>query len=418
MYTRDVAKALDATAFSPRLPCAHPVIRASGLALTRLADPACRVEKGAGMATVARAARTLDLEPTPLNGLFLARIACNGGATRQDILRDLADVCAHKLSPAEWRREVELGLAAILDAGLASESRNRLTATAAGVVTAAKFLQRPDTDKLPNWADQRDISLIAKGLGLDGQTPARLRVLLRPEGLRAFIVQTSFGLTARKNPSLSKLRAQLALVALQRAFGNKVKTEIGRSSSLSAKAGRLLAGQLSRSPRDFGTDARLIAELAAEQVGALQTDADALRAAILKSLGSKLLSQHRVASPTSRPVPTPANDLLPATAGHPSPRPGLADFARRVQAAARVGAEGWPGNRKAFISKVWDTIRASESAWALSEIEFKCMLAEAHRAGALVLANADLRDKKDMAELTRSATAYKNTVWHFVRVED
>ena len=33
-------------------------------------------------------------------------------------------------------------------------------------------------------------------------------------------------------------------------------------------------------------------------------------------------------------------------------------------------------------------------------------------------ANADLKDKKSIKELESSAVPYKNTVWHFVRVEE
>ena len=39
-------------------------------------------------------------------------------------------------------------------------------------------------------------------------------------------------------------------------------------------------------------------------------------------------------------------------------------------------------------------------------------------AGAIVLANADLKDKKSMKDIESSAVPYKNTVWHFVRVDD
>jgi len=96
----------------------------------------------------------------------------------------------------------------------------------------------------------------------------------------------------------------------------------------------------------------------------------------------------------------------------------MAAFVAEVQSAARARAEGWPGNRKAFISLVWQMIRDSHRGWNLSEIEFKCMLAEAHRAGRIVLANADLKDKKHLKEFEDSAIPYKNTVWHFVRVEE
>jgi hypothetical protein len=74
--------------------------------------------------------------------------------------------------------------------------------------------------------------------------------------------------------------------------------------------------------------------------------------------------------------------------------------------------------RKAFISRVWDAIRTSHPEWGLSEIEFKDMLAGAHRAGQLVLTGADLKNKQNIKEFEDSAILYKNTVWHYVRVED
>jgi hypothetical protein len=46
------------------------------------------------------------------------------------------------------------------------------------------------------------------------------------------------------------------------------------------------------------------------------------------------------------------------------------------------------------------------------------MLAEAHRTGHLILASADLKGKHQMKEFQASAIAYKNMVWHFVRVDD
>ena len=118
-------------------------------------------------------------------------------------------------------------------------------------------------------------------------------------------------------------------------------------------------------------------------------------------------------------TPPAANDKVPAALSPPkTQRPDLNEFARAVKGAASSRAEGWPGSRKAYISHVWQAIRSAEPHWSLSEIEFKCMLAEAHRLGAVVLANADLKDKKNMAEIESSAVPYKNTVWHFVRVED
>ena len=46
------------------------------------------------------------------------------------------------------------------------------------------------------------------------------------------------------------------------------------------------------------------------------------------------------------------------------------------------------------------------------------MLAEAHRAGVLLLANADLKDGASIADVQASAIVYKNTIFHYVRVDD
>ena len=87
----------------------------------------------------------------------------------------------------------------------------------------------------------------------------------------------------------------------------------------------------------------------------------------------------------------------------------------RRQAAHQ--AQGWVGDRKAYISHVWRALDRLRSDWGLSEIEFKCMLVEAHRSGQLALVNADLKDKNSIKDVQESAVVYKNTVFHFVRVD-
>ena len=163
---------------------------------------------------------------------------------------------------------------------------------------------------------------------------------------------------------------------------------------------------------------------------------EGLRLGVLRNLGAGILekaeyayshrreaashprrhSQHRSRAPQSPRLPT-TRRRKPSRPPAPH-RPDIAEFSEAVKRAAMKRAEGWAGSRKAYISHVWDAIQSTETQWGLSEIEFKCMLAEAHRLGAVVLANADLKDKKSMKDLESSAVPYKNTVWHFVRVED
>jgi hypothetical protein len=368
---------------------------------------------------------------TAVGHLILVRVCAAGGATRAEVIADLAPLFSHKLSPADWRRLADKEIGQIVGSALAVEDKNRLAATETGTRAAARYLGLK-TFEPTSWDDLRDISLIAKGLGLEKETPARLKQLARIDGLRTMIVQNAFGLSVKKNAPPTKLRAQLAVLALERAFGNRIKAGFGKGSSLSAKAGRLLAGQLSQNPRAFTTDAKLIAELAAENAGARDATLDGLRTGVLRALGARVLEagSAELPNPDEPPVlparvsepaaamAAVANDVAPAKAPPKPYRPDLGQFATAVKAAAATRAEGWPGSRKAFISHVWDAIRTTEPSWQVSEIEFKCMLAEAHRLGAIVLANADLKDKKSIKDLESSAVPYKNTVWHFVRVED
>ncbi|HEX2840963.1 hypothetical protein [Hyphomicrobium sp.] len=363
--------------------------------------------------------------------LILVRVAAAGGATRAEVATELAPLFTHKLSPADWRRLAEKEIGQLVANGFVTETKTRLAPTDAGTLAAARYLGQKSYDPRP-WAELRDIALIAKGLGLEKESPARLKPLSRVEGLRTIIVQKAFGLSVKKNVPPTKLRAQLAVVALERAFGNRIKAGFGKGSALSAKAGRLLAGQLSQIPRAFATDGKLISELAAEYAGTTDTALDGLRIGVLRGLGARALEAGQTDEPEAQrpvmpvrvtapaaPLAPAANDSKPVAKAAPkSLRPDLNEFAQAVKKAAAGRAEGWPGSRKAFISHVWDAIRVTQPSWQVSEIEFKCMLAEAHRLGALVLANADLKDRKSIKDLESSAVPYKNTVWHFVRVEE
>jgi hypothetical protein len=353
-----------------------------------------------------RAQTQPQAERDVLDDLLLARIACAGGATRPQLVRDLGPLFANKLSPAEWRSRTDAALARLADQSQLRENRGRYRASEEGAVAVARFLGEKEA-RARAWSEQRDHWLVAKALGADAAKPNVRKALTRPEGLSALIVQKAFGLSPREALSPSKLRTALALVAQERA--SEVGNAGAKAGAISADESRALAAQLLQSPRDFSTDARLIAALSTEQVGAARPEIEVLRLGLLRRLASPAEEPRR-----EQPVPKRSAPVSAKGAQHP----GLAQFSAGVLSAARSHAEGWPGSRKAFISQVWEAIRTSHPEWGLSEIEFKDMLAGAHRAGQLVLASADLKNKRDIKEFEDSAISYKNTVWHFVRVED
>ncbi|MGI9475171.1 MAG: hypothetical protein ACR2PI_00565 [Hyphomicrobiaceae bacterium] len=375
----------------------------------------------------------IDVQPGAPTGvlgeLMLVRMAADNGATRADLVRDLAPLTSHRLSPSELRTGIDGALESLSADELISGNRGRFRLTDAGDACIA---ERLGARKLPpSWQAIRDARLTALALGLPAE-PAIIKALGRPDGLRALILQRAFDVGGKRVLGSSRLRMALAVVALERAFGNKIKGGLDAGRGLSVKASRLLAGQLARRPRDFGTDTRLIASLAAEVIGASQGDPNSLRQAILRRYISERLGGVQVvqaaaaaipaAAPIAEVAPAPiapklrkaSQPLRPAAAN----RPDLEGFARIVLACADAKAEGWPGNRKALIAHVWQAIAEAQPDWGLSDIEFKSMLAEAHRTGHVILGSADIKNKENLKDVQASAIAYKNTVWHYIRVEN
>jgi hypothetical protein len=351
-----------------------------------------------------------------LRQLALVRIAAGDGRTTRSVLaQDLAQIVPHRLPVAHWRALIERDVEALLGDGLAGEAHGRLQVSTAGADAARRFLGLRGA--LPRtWSELSHVRVLAKALGLERLAVKELKALERPDGLRAAIVQTAYKVKVKGIATPSRLRSALAALALQRAFGNQISATLSGKSALPARAGRLLAAQLCRSPRDFGTDTRLIAALAAEHLGTKSADLEGLRRAVFCRFFAGVVEAddeppHRPEKPetVSPPVPAP----LAVIGG----RPDLSGFVLEVRRHASAHAHGWVGNRKAYISHVWRALVHARSDWGLSEIEFKCMLLEAHRAGQLALANADLKDHKSMKDVQESAVVYKNAVFHFVRAD-
>jgi hypothetical protein len=355
--------------------------------------------------------------------LVLIRIA-SAPATRTELQRDLTPILSPPLAYPEAKKAIDAILIDLRQRQSITEARSRFSASAKGADHANMLL----TSTCPSgWSTSR-ATLAARAFEPKSKIVTTAKALERPDGLASFILQNHFKITGQRLLSSTTLRAELAVIALERAFGNRIKTGLGKNGGLPGKAGRVLAGQLFDSQREFSSDSALIVALAADVVGADDATHDAIVMALLRrALGTPATQAHQLDVETApRPVersPRADNDLLPLASplayAPPTPEPpDMREFTGAVVAAARPVSNGWPGNRKAFISLVWQAIRNTRPDWGLTEIAFKSMLAEAHRSGQLMLATADLKDRVDRNTLEASKVLYKNTVWHFVRVED
>lgn len=361
-----------------------------------------------------------------VSALVLVRLSVGeSGASEAELARDLQPLVTPAIEASEWRVLLGRLVAAQIKDQLVARRNNRLHATTAGRRQARQFLGA-DLAGTDDWVTVRDGLLVARALGTPGLSARRLKALGKIEGLRSAIVIAAHGLKPRAAASASRLRNDLALLALDRAFGNRLQRDLGAKSGLSAKAARLLAGQLSVRPRDFGSDSRLVAGLAAEALGVTSSTLPALRLTLLRrfvagDLEWPLAAPKAQEAPTKPPPPLSAPAVVQQLRPTPAPvgRPGPETFARVVKDLARpLATGGWSGSRKVYISQVWAAVAERYAGWGLSEIEFKAMLTEAHRTGLVVLGTSDLREKRDLDEIQASATVFKNTVWHFVRIED
>lgn len=364
----------------------------------------------------ASAQQTSDCWSAVLADFALAHVAIVGGATLSELQRDLLAVTSHRLSPSEFRQQLAAGIALLQQQRLVKENRGRFAATQLGAETAQTRLGWRSMPEA--WPDLRDTYLTAQALGMSDAPHTRIRMLRRPDGLRAAILQTHFGLRMRRVPTAARVRAELAGYALKQAFGNKLPDEVRPRGAFDAKSSRLLAAQLSRRPRDFGSDARLVAALAAEVMETPQTDVASLRLAVFRRYVNGRLEPLNVKQAANAKIST-AHAAIPSRKVREAPeRPDVAQFAAAVLASAEACAAGGgsPGRRKVFICEVWDEIQKRYPRWHLNEVEFKGMLTEAHRTGHLSLANADLKSKDRAGAFQRSAVNFRNTVWHFVRL--
>jgi hypothetical protein len=340
------------------------------------------------------------LRPSIADVVLLRLFAAGeAGATRSAVIHDLYALVAHRLSRGEWRTEFGEVLAAATASGDVADDGRRLRLTEEGAIACERYYGGR-LPKVAGWPDLKNTVLVAKALGVERQPKRQLKRLASAPGLRLSILERSFKLRFEGAPSLAKARTELAREATRRQPALAAPAK-GSTTRKDVDERRIAAGLLART-RPAATDGELVSLLAAEQVGAIQTDISALRLALLRRYVADRQRSRTIKAPSAAEV-----------LGY-----DVARFAAEILKIARSEARGLPGARKAYIADVWKRLTPLGAPATDSEARFKSLLIEAHRMGLLSLTNADLRDKANMSHVQASAVAYQNTVWHLIRVED
>ena len=136
---------------------------------------------------------------------------------------------------------------------------------------------------------------------------------------------------------------------------------------------------------DAGPPDRLLRLFAAKQLGAPRAELRALRDSLVRNWIA-------------------GREIVPRTDG----------FAARVRDVAGASTNGVFGDRKVFISCVWDELRRQPAYASLTLDDFKAQLLRAHRDGDLVLARADLVAAMNPDLVAASETSADGATFHFI----
>ena len=303
-----------------------------------------------------------------LEALVVARAhAASAKTTLGDLIKPLARFAPGALTPGAWRDRLAEVVAALRAQGaLDADHRAR----------DGELARRIGRGAGRSWAELSDRVLPALALGIaadDARSRARLD---GRDAWAAAIVGRALGVWRDgAPPSLAALCD--ALVWRELALPGAPKRCPPELRALFVQ--RRLGGPA-------GPPERLVRVLAAREVDAPRPELRALRDALVRGW------------------------LAGRTLGEAAPAAFAADV---LGAAARV-VDGRFGDRKVFVSAVWDELHR-DPRWAdLALAEFKTRLVAAHRAGELALARADLVAAMDPALVAASEIAADGASFHFI----
>jgi len=289
-------------------------------------------------------------------------------ASSHDLVGVLARFCPLEQTPSAWT--AELGR-------IAEALRGPVLATDNQLLDRDELERRIGAHHATTWAQLADRVLPGLGLGIAAEDRKSHAKLSSRDAWAAAIVARARGhWTQGPPPSLSAVCDAVAWQALGLASKPKRLPAEVRGLFLS----RDLDGADPTAPD------RLVRQHAARALGVPRADGRALREGLVRAwlLGRSL-----------GPLATTS-------------------FVEQVARVARDLRTGVFGERKVFISAVWDHLRRDPRWSTLSLDDFKQRLVTAHRAGDLVLARADLVAAMDPAIVTASETAGDGAQFHFI----
>ncbi|HVK72380.1 MAG TPA: hypothetical protein VM734_03640 [Kofleriaceae bacterium] len=329
-----------------------------------------------------------------LDALVLARLATGkrppAGA---EVARDTQRFSPPSIAPPAWAAAIDASLGRLAAAGRIDGDRRAL------VDPWAPFALRA----APDWARLTARIVPALALGVEPGDARATAFLGDRDRCAAAVIARARGLwRAGAPPTPGGLADRVVWDGLALAGTAKRTPPEVRSLFLARWLG--LAGG------EAGPPERVLRLAAAREVGAARPEVRLLRDALVRRwLAGLPWGAATAAAPAPAPAPAPAITAAGA---------GLDAFAAAVRAAAQAEQHAVFGPRKVYIAGVWDALRGHPAVAGLDLGRFKGRLVEAHRAGLVSLARADLAGAMDPALMDSSETTSLDARYHFVVREE
>lgn len=351
------------------------------------------------------------------------------GASRSEFLKPLLALAPTALTPVAWREELDGVVGRLIGDGTLDD-RHRL-------VEPDRLARLIGEHSVKSWRQLADKVLPALALGVAPDDRKAHERLAGRDAWTAAIAARVLGLwEAGPPPSLPVVCDAFAWRSLGLPGKPKRCPPEIRAHFVQQRLGS-----------DIASPASQIYLLAAQAVGVVRSDLKALLPGLIRMWlrgdgqlsGRADAARSRAATrpiikprvevanghvdPASVAEVRPSVDFAEVPASTAFPRalsvdlaevPPSGDFAAEVRDVARAAREGVFGERRVFISSVWDQLRHQPRWSSLGLDDFKLRLLRAHRAGELQLARADLATALDPDLVATSETRTDGASFHFI----
>lgn len=313
----------------------------------------------------------MTVDKARLQTIILARLATNAKRpATHELAKSLQRFMPAHYTDSSWRDEIESALASLIDEGVLTSDYD--------TTNPKELATRLGVHGSKTWSQLADKILPALALGVPADDVKVHGRLGGRDDWTAAIAGRALGLWTTGAPP--------SLAAVCDAYAWQQLGLTGKPKRCPPEVRALFLQRALQS--DGGPPDRLLRLFAASRLGAPRPELRALRDALVRNW-------------------LVGRDLAPGER-----------FAANVLDVARATTQGVFGDRKVFISSVWDELRRSPTYSQLTLEDFKARLVRAHRDGDVVLARADLVAAMSPELVAASETTADGASFHFIVRED